>query len=206
MRTACDLDQLSGLSAERYLREYYLEARPVMLLGVLPLAERCAFARDAPQMAQVVAQKLRCGRTAYPALTGQSACGLFSLLDLNTHPSCDNTERALPVCARKPTGGEAAVNTSLVFTALPTRLTEAATRCAGRASARACVELWWLAPFFFGRARLGRRASLPQREDAARAAPSCTRDGRRTSRKAAWRRRPSPRRAAVHRRHRGVDR
>ena len=122
MRTACDLDQLSGLSAERYLREYYLEARPVMLLGVLPLAERCAFARDAPQMAQVVAQKLRCGRTAYPALTGQSACGLFSLLDLNTHPSCDNTERALPVCARKPTGGEAAVNTSLVFTALPTRL------------------------------------------------------------------------------------
>ena len=53
--------------------------------------------------------KMRCGRTAYPSLTGQRHCGWFSLEGLNEHPACDDAEKTLPVCATKPGFGPRAV-------------------------------------------------------------------------------------------------
>lgn len=58
----------------------------------------------------------RCGRTAYPVLTGQRTCGEFSWEMLNQHMSCSDAERTLPVCARKPVSS---VNTSKAFREMP---------------------------------------------------------------------------------------
>ena len=58
----------------------------------------------------------RCGRTAYPVLTGQRTCGEFSWEMLNQHMGCSDAERTLPVCARKPVSS---VNTSKAFREMP---------------------------------------------------------------------------------------
>ena len=121
-RASCDLDQLSGLSPAAFLAKYYLSSRPVLLRNAYPLSVRCAFGRHTDSMRSTVHEKSRCGRTAYPVLTGQRPCGAFSLADLNSHPHCDDAEKTLPVCARKPSNGELGVNTSVIFKELPSRL------------------------------------------------------------------------------------
>lgn len=89
-RAGCNIDQRTALSEEEWYIEYYLPGRPVLLRGALSLAERCRFGRAAPEMAAVLQEHRSCGRTAYPSLTGQKKCGSFSLLELNTHPHCND--------------------------------------------------------------------------------------------------------------------
>lgn len=120
-RAGCQIDQRTALSEEEWYREYYLPGRPVLLRGVLSLAERCRFGRAAPEMAAALQEHRGCGRTAYPSLTGQKKCGSFSLLELNTHPRCndrsapwwrrarapspspmEHVPRARPVAPRRP--------------------------------------------------------------------------------------------------------
>lgn len=118
-RETCEIDQLSSLAAQDFESRFYSLSRPVLIRGALPLIERCAYARQAKAMAAGTAtQPMRCGRTAYPSLTGQKPCGVFSLDKLNTHAACTDVERTLPVCAMKPLQG---VNITAPFASLPTR-------------------------------------------------------------------------------------
>ena len=115
-REQCEIEQVSGLSAAAYHARFYTTSRPVLIRGALSLSERCAYAKNAKAMATHAQAPLRCGRTAYPSLTGQRTCGTFSLSALNGHPACTDTERTRPVCASKPSGG---VNRTAPFFALP---------------------------------------------------------------------------------------
>jgi hypothetical protein len=122
-RASCSIDQLSAgsLTAEAFYRDYYLRSRPVLIRGASPLRERCGFDRAGREMSSVGGRdkKRACGRTAYPSLTGQTTCGQFSLAMLDTHPKCRDQEGTLPVCASKPAGGGATVNTTALFRGLP---------------------------------------------------------------------------------------
>ena len=117
-RSDCDLDQLSGLSAESFDALYYRLSRPVLIRGATSLRDRCKLARKGDTMLKAATTVSRCGRTAYPQLTGQKTCGLFSLSTLNEGRRCEDKERTLPVCAAKPKGG---VNASAIFQDLPVR-------------------------------------------------------------------------------------
>ena len=123
-RAECQIDQRVGLSADDFFKEYFLPGRPVLLRDVMPLRERCAFARAAPSMAQPLQRRHSCGRTAYPNLTGQRKCGAFTLRDLNSHPACADKEKTRPICVQKPGGGRGAgkdsVNTTECFKDMPT--------------------------------------------------------------------------------------
>ena len=66
------------------------------------LKERCAFAKNTAAMQSPKTSRMRCGRTAYPSLTGQRHCGWFSLSNLNEAAACDDAEHTRPVCAIKP--------------------------------------------------------------------------------------------------------
>lgn len=121
-RERCDIEQLSNLGAVDFFERFYRHSRPVLVRGALSLRQRCVFARDVPdaraptRASDLLSKRTRCGRTAYPSLTGQSTCGSFSITDLNRHPACTDPERTLPVCAHKPTGG---VNTTAGFRQMP---------------------------------------------------------------------------------------
>ena len=47
-RASCEIDQRTELGEEEFYRDYYLPARPVLLRGVMPLSDRCKFAKAAP--------------------------------------------------------------------------------------------------------------------------------------------------------------
>lgn len=53
-RASCEIDQRTELSEAEFYRDYYLPARPVLLRGVMPLADRCKFAKAAPEMAEML--------------------------------------------------------------------------------------------------------------------------------------------------------
>ena len=118
-RATCQIEQVGAeLRPDEYLSRFYDLSRPVLLRGALKLRERCAYAKRAAALAKPWAARnlMRCGRTAYPSLTGQRACGTFTMHSLDRHPVCNDSERTLPVCAIKPFGG---VNTSVAFSSLP---------------------------------------------------------------------------------------
>ena len=118
-RASCEIEQVSpGMAAEEYVRRFHDFSRPVLVRAALPLSERCAYAKGAGAMREpwAASTQMRCGRTAYPSLTGQKPCGFFTLHALDTHPVCSDAERTLPVCALKPQGG---VNATPSFKRLP---------------------------------------------------------------------------------------
>ena len=124
VRSRCEIDQRDGstLSEEEYFREYFSQARPVLLRDAIPLKQRCGLAKGRGPMKAAETRKRRCGRTAYPSLTGQQFCGSFSYLDLNDHPACSDESHTLPVCVSKPNnaGGEGKINgSSSVWSKLP---------------------------------------------------------------------------------------
>ena len=119
-RSSCEIEQVSAdLSADEFRRRFYELSRPVLVRGAVPLSQRCAYAKTSPTTSQPWAAStlMRCGRTAYPSLTGQRPCGTFTLRSLDTHPACGDAERTLPVCALKPHGS---VNSTPSFRSLPT--------------------------------------------------------------------------------------
>ena len=121
-RSSCEIEQVSAdLSADEFRRRFYELSRPVLVRGAVPLSQRCAYAKTSPTTSQPWAAStlMRCGRTAYPSLTGQRPCGTFTLRSLDTHPACGDAERTLPVCALKPHGS---VNSTPSFRSLPTSL------------------------------------------------------------------------------------
>ena len=88
-RASCEIEQVSpGMAAEEYVRRFHDFSRPVLVRAALPLSERCAYAKGAGAMREpwAASTQMRCGRTAYPSLTGQKPCGFFTLHALDTHP------------------------------------------------------------------------------------------------------------------------
>jgi len=105
-RRQCQIDQRSRLTEEEYYHEYYRTGRPVLIRGAMSLAQRCAFQRSAPGMQRPRSKRHSCGGTAYPNLTGQKICGVFSMEDLNgAEPHCEDAGRTRPVCVTKPRNG-----------------------------------------------------------------------------------------------------
>lgn len=122
-RAACDIDQRDpSLTTDEYMRDYFSKGRPVLIRGAVPLADRCGLARGVGLMQHAQQAQSSCGRTAYPSLTGQDFCGKFSYLDLNTHPTCNDKGRTLPICVSKPGKGSANINaSSSLWKQLPAR-------------------------------------------------------------------------------------
>ncbi len=120
-RSRCEIDQISAASAaslrpDEYFAEYYRPSRPLLIRGATPLRRRCAYARTSAASREY--KPMSCGRTAYPSLTGQRACGVFKIPQLNDHPTCRDADRTRPVCAMKPDSAED-VNASATFRHLP---------------------------------------------------------------------------------------
>ena len=92
-------------------------------------SEMCIRDRDTGPMRQAQTQLRPCGRTAYPSLTDQAFCGMFSYLDLNSHPACNDPGHTLPICVTKPSGvGDLGLNMSgSLWSQLPTKFRYEAT-------------------------------------------------------------------------------
>ena len=118
-RSSCQIEQLDRLSSSEYHTRFFGLSRPVLIRGALSLRQRCVLSKDGTVMAGGPATRsMRCGRTAYPTLTGQRTCGVFTLEALDRNVACKDRERTRPVCALKPQGG---VNRTAIFSSLPVR-------------------------------------------------------------------------------------
>ena len=71
------------MRAEEYEEAVFKRSRPLLVRNAFPLTQRCGVARNAEGTRAAWRQPARCGRTAYPTLTGQLMCGSFSAEDVN---------------------------------------------------------------------------------------------------------------------------
>ena len=108
----CDLDVVDAadLTPEAFVRDYASVSRPVLVRGAMPLRDRCAFlGRGARDVADGARNKSRCGATAYPWMTQQDACGVFSMDDLANGPAPVCANGVKPVCVAQAGAPEALI-------------------------------------------------------------------------------------------------
>jgi len=122
----CSIDRRTDLTAKEYLAEYGLQGRPVIMQGILPLAERCHLSKDVLMKKKSlsetgccgtdhttemdITEEFRCGPTAYPRMTYQEYCPRKCSLERFNQIggiTCEDPSRTSTAPKYRPTIGHA---------------------------------------------------------------------------------------------------